>query len=250
MIDALTSTVSGVMRALALVFAASAGGFLGLSAKDRSDAHLGSHQGMYTYAEKTAGGQCVSPKDPINVVFVGLAAWADQVDQHATHHGWRYKTAGGQYFIDHYGQCENMDGTAATKDEFFGFIPQDRYHMRHNQGDIDDALDYDPDWGFYTIASPHHDEVHIQYLPPKRCHFVDEGGFDEGRLRVVDDWISQYPQPRHHQLVHSDFVGNTNGILQQPCNDQVSRSDGYVWYISVEPGSGPGTGAIPKFAIF
>lgn len=250
------------MRATPVVVVAA--GLLGLTAgtilRGRADAHLAPtvDQGIYYFHESDCN--FLSSGDPINVVFVGLAADKTHVEKHMAHHGlgsndldWIIPGATGafEYFHDH--ECEGMDGQAAT-----GSAIDPRTHARWNEGDINGQLDFDPNLQAYYSVAPTHYEDNVfcgsffdHFIPPNfgRQHVIPgnvpypPGGYNTGQEELFEAFVGQYEVPHHFQ---TDSVAWNNTAVSEQCNGEFAWGDGIVYYISMDSLDDTGGGWNPN----
>lgn len=182
---------------------------------------------------------CVDPsewKDPITVAFVYGAAPA-VVD----YHGRAYGDAWGddddeQRFYDH-GRCGFEDVDLSNHEEF---PPRGRYHMRaHTATNGSGGWDEDPQWGVFSVATPHRDEPTLDCVG-ESGHIVPEeyygvSGFVAGRQDVLERWVTN----GDHYIAAWDYWYNTAAILQ--CDEENEpASAGWVAYVAMGDTDGDG----------
>ncbi len=193
------------------------------------------HQGYYTYSAEPCA--TASRVDPITVIFHGSFGHYADVRSHAAladHGGWNWNGGANQYFSDHY-DCEPMNDDAATLPDWLPI--NDRWHMRYNEGP-----DYDPVRGWYTVASPHFEDLIWDWPwdPPIVCHAVKEndpvtgtgGGFNMGRDEITTNW--SWMAGDTHYLTWWEYWGNIQRFQQ--CDGGYAWSNGIVDYISMPSG--------------
>jgi hypothetical protein len=101
--------------------------------------------------------------------------------------------------------------------------------------------DLDPDWGMYSVGTPHRDQlvgpddiwngcsIFDRHYVPENFEGHGYSGFVAGRLFIYQNWVST----DHHRLLHTENWYN-NAQIQQ-CNGERPQSDGIVYYIEVAP---------------
>lgn len=196
----------------------------------QADLRPGVDTGEYTYGQGTtcAMGASDSWVDPISVVFHGYDSGADynRVASHAGDHGgWGYHQGSTQYFLTH-GWCRPHDQQSNSNNQI-GCQPQ--YHMRYLTGRTSSgSYDYDPYDGYYTLASPHHEECSL-------CgHSVDDnsgsdygGGFNMGREDIRKNWVNT----GYHPYGHTEYWDNKHRFEQ--CDDGTAWSSGEVMFVEI-----------------
>lgn len=184
-----------------------------------AEAHLDpfGHTSAYNYTDS----QCIYQVDPISVVLYDNATLSN-AHTHAHHHGgWdSHDGVTDQYFYDHW--CGPMDGADASNP---WWDINGRYHMRYwyyNDGT----------WGFYTLTTPHHEDV--------ACgtnHAVDSnqneppGGYVMAKWDIGSNWHDWNGGGGSHYFGGSQFWGNQTSFWQ--CDGEPAWNDGYVDFVRI-----------------
>lgn len=210
------------------------------------------HTGKYAVKEDSCINNESAWINPINVVFYGYDSGADytRVKEHAAHHGgWTYSHGGTQWFLDH-GYCLDQDDQSNSNPPFqpFPYRPP-QYHMRYHTGRESPGgpYDYDATWGYFTVATPHHEEA---VVPAEECgssgHAVNDneleppGGFNRGRNDIKKNWIdsgahpsggAEYWDNRHRFRQSEGSWVDEGGQLEFRCWE--AWSDGWVLFVHI-----------------
>jgi hypothetical protein len=186
-----------------------------VSSSKPASAHLDfrRHTSFYSYTDSA----CKHAVDPISIVFYRNATLSN-VDQHASHHNsWTYHSGSTQYFYDHY--CGAMDNQNASGDFW-----QSRYHMR-------EWWNWDAKSGYYTLATPHHEDM-------TWCgHAVDgsgnepPGGFVRAKWEIGYLWHNWNNGGGTHYFGGSQYWGNTQEFQQ--CDGDWASNDGWIDFVEI-----------------
>lgn len=162
---------------------------------------------QYTYDGET----CAKPVDPLNVVFYGRAATAENA--HAAVEdvaGWRTSRGSGQWFSTGRG-CSKMNSQTGSGTIF----PHDRFHIRFFESRRGASS-----WATYGDA-------HKDDFSATNCQLGDSteapGGFDKGREKLVEEFRKDKARIR--------YVRWNNRRRFKQCNGEFVGSDGRVAYI-------------------
>lgn len=154
-----------------------------------------------------SGSSCGGAVDPINLVWKGTNAWADDVARNIeVHAGWTDTSGSTQSIhVPSGGGCRSMDRQRASAGS-----TSTRYHIRLWRVTGTDGADK------LVIGDAHHEDF-VWYCG----HAVDSNGsngsgFDQGRRRLVDAFSTHYEE--------GNWWGNTRNFQQ--CDGDWAGSDG------------------------